>query len=217
MFLGVFVGSFAQNVSDYQYLVIPKQFDFQKTANQYQINGLIKFLFEKQNFSPFWADSLPNEVVLNPCKSLKVNVLDNSNMFTTKVVITLTNCKGEVVFTSSEGKSREKNFTQSFNEAIRSAFEDVKKLNYKFSEKQQVNPSKEVPKLYAQPTENGFQLVDTTPKIVFKLQKTSLKDVFNATNSQNVTGIFYKEQDFYIFEYSEANQTIKQSYKVEFF
>src|SRR5690606_26289315 len=32
--------------------------------------------------------------------------------------------------------------------------------------------------LYAQPVKNGYQLVDTTPKVIFILQKTSVQNVY---------------------------------------
>lgn len=229
----IFSGNVFGQVIENQYIIVPKQFQFQKKENQYQINALCKFLFEKNNFVAVWNDNLPENVVKNPCNTFKVDVKNQSNLLVTKVVLTLTDCKGSVVFTSREGKSREKDYTKAFNQAIRDAFEDVKKLKISklaSSEKEeelsvtfteiQTTPEilqeKNYPILYAQPTENGFQLVDNTPKIVFKLQKTSLENIFNALNINNINGIFYKKENYYIFEFIQNGKQEKEFYIVKF-
>lgn len=45
--------------------------------------------------------------------------------------------------------------------------------------------------LYAQPTATGFQLVDMSPKLVMKLYRTSVKDVFIA-EKDGMNGLFYR-------------------------
>lgn len=248
------VSVFSQKVSDYQYVIVPKQFQFQKSINQYQINGLSKFLFEKYNFTTFWDDNLPYEVTNNLCNVLKADVKSNSNMFVTKVVLTLTDCKGNVVFTSREGKSREKDFKKAYDEAIREAFEDVKNLNYKYvgsSQEKKVETQKDeqaiyktekhvtvenqisptfkqplpeghknslakYPILYAQPTENGFQLVDNTPKVVLKLQNTSRNELFIASKPDGTIGLFYLKAGTYVFEFFQNGKQQEEFYNVKF-
>lgn len=238
----VFKGIIAQNISEYQYVVVPKKFEFQRTENQYQINGLTKFLFEKYNFSTFWSDEIPREVHQNPCDMLKADVQNKSGMFVTKVIVTLIDCNGKIVFTSREGKSREKNYDKAYNEALRDAFEDIKALNYKYTKKdtntsvfsqiQEIQSKEQVittnddilpadvsntyPILYAQPIENGYQLIDKTPKIILKLQKTSLENIYNAIDFNNINGVFYKKEAIYIFEFTKNGQTEKIFYNVNF-
>ena len=38
------------NLNDYKYVIVPKKYDFLKEADQYQINSLSKFLFNKYGF-----------------------------------------------------------------------------------------------------------------------------------------------------------------------
>ncbi|MFY9242707.1 MAG: hypothetical protein WAO74_06740 [Polaribacter sp.] len=67
--------------------------------------------------------------------------------------------------------------------------------------------------LYAQAKDNGFQLVNTKPEVVFLLLKTSLKDVF-LINDNN--GIFYKNGDFWVAEYYKNDTLIAKKYQIKF-
>ena len=99
-----------QSLNEYKYLVIPAKFDFLKSENQYQLNDLAKFLFEKEGFVTTY-DNLerPADLSNNPCLGLTARVNNESNMFTTKLVSELVNCKNQKIFVSQEGKSKQKN------------------------------------------------------------------------------------------------------------
>ena len=60
--------------------------------------------------------------------------------------------------------------------------------------------------LYAQAIENGFQLVDSTPKVVYRIKKTGIADVFLI---ENKSAIIYKKGTDWILEYYE-NNVLKQ-------
>ncbi|AJR02478.1 hypothetical protein [Siansivirga zeaxanthinifaciens] len=60
--------------------------------------------------------------------------------------------------------------------------------------------------LYAQAIENGFQLVDSTPKVVYKIRKTGIDGVYMVENN-NAT--IYKKGADWIIEYYE-NNVLKQ-------
>src|SRR5690606_37434009 len=47
------LSSFGQDLSNYSYVVVPEKFSFLKEADQYQLNSLTKFLFEKNGFEAF--------------------------------------------------------------------------------------------------------------------------------------------------------------------
>lgn len=67
--------------------------------------------------------------------------------------------------------------------------------------------------LYAQATNNGFQLVDTTPKVVFIVLKTKRLNLFILEGKD---GIFYKNNSNWIAEYYQNNVLIKEEYQVRF-
>lgn len=67
--------------------------------------------------------------------------------------------------------------------------------------------------LYAQVTNNGYQLVDITPKVIFKVLKTKQENLF-IIESKN--GIFYKNNSIWIAEYYQNNVLIQEEYQVKF-
>ena len=128
-----------ENLNVYKYVIIPKRFDFQKTADAHQINSLTKFLFEKKGFKTYFTDdSIPEEVLLNPCLKLNVNLVNESNLFTTKVYFELFNCMNQLVLKTEVGLSREKDLKKGFHEAIRTAFSTIENMPYQFSDDNRV-------------------------------------------------------------------------------
>ncbi len=86
--------------------------------------------------------------------------------------------------------------------------------------KKVVQPVKEVETeasenlLYAQPIKNGYQLVDSAPKIVYILQATSLQDVFLLKNRK---GIFLKKGNYWVLEfYDENGQLVQEKVNAKF-
>lgn len=145
LFLSLFIfaginSGFAQTINSYKYVLIPETYEFTGKKDEYQLNSLTKFLFEKEGFNTLMTTlKRPVELQQDPCLGLTTNVENNSGIFVTKLVIVLTNCSGEVVFKSKEGRSREKNYKAAYHEALRNAFESVKELNYHYTGKSE-NP-----------------------------------------------------------------------------
>ena len=67
--------------------------------------------------------------------------------------------------------------------------------------------------LYAQPKNNGFQLVNMKPEVVFLILKTNLKDVFIIKDKN---GVLYKNENTWYSEIYENNQLIKKEYLIKF-
>lgn len=234
---------FAQkSINNYKYIIVPKQFDFLKTADKYRTSSLTKFLFNKNGFTAFISDEeLPAELANNRCLALIAEVKNNSNMFTTKNNIELKDCNNNVVYTSQEGKSKIKDYKRAYHEAIREAFNSIKRLNYNYTpavnhvdselasspqgefQEVQTEVVEKVIKervvklsendLFAQPKKNGYQLINTKPEIVFELLNTNVKDVYIIKNKN---GILYKNNNNWIAEYYENNVKITTQYNVKF-
>ena len=49
-----------ERLSAFDYVVVPDRFDFQYERDQYQINSLLKFLFNKHGFHAFFPSELPD-------------------------------------------------------------------------------------------------------------------------------------------------------------
>ncbi|GGW23895.1 hypothetical protein [Arenibacter certesii] len=71
--------------------------------------------------------------------------------------------------------------------------------------------------LYAQAIPNGYQLVDSTPKIVMTLQQTSFSNFYFANpNWQDESGILFKKGGNWIFEYYEGNELVNKKMNIKF-
>lgn len=254
------------SLNDYKYIIVPKKYEFLKEADQYQVNSLTEFLFNKYGFQAFMeGEEYPDDLNENRCLALTSDVIKDSAIFKTKLQIVLKNCNGLVVYTTKVGETREKDYARAYNEALRNAFEELQTVDYKYvptnkqtavaastktetknevseeiqqlreeieslkQEKEEAKvateqkniPTEVVPVvstttsespsevkdiLYAQKIENGFQLVDSSPKVVYKIRNTSLENVF-MVEGKNAT--LYKKGDSWILEYYE-NDVLKQ-------
>lgn len=135
-----FVNDFcAQNsVNDYKYIIVPEGYVFLRENDDYQLNSLTKFLFEKYGFTAFIrGEDLPEDLKTNGCKGLRADVRKNSGLLKTKLIVDLIDCNGSVVFSTKEGTSREKEYKKSYHEALRNAFKDIQALNYKYNGKKE--------------------------------------------------------------------------------
>lgn len=203
-------------------IIIPKQFKFQKQENQYRLNTLIKHQLTTENRQVFWADALPLQISVAPCQALRLEVKDKSNWFTTKVRIELTDCKGEVVFTSEEGRSGEKDFERSFTEAVKNALVSVNDFLNEKTENQWRSYGEEralgVKVLYAKnwAGNDSFSLFDEDGKQIFSLQKTSIPNTYLAQRNDGANGILTLKEIFYHFEYSQKEGKITDRYQIEF-
>ncbi|AUC86450.1 hypothetical protein CW731_14690 [Polaribacter sp. ALD11] len=120
-----------KKVNNYKYIIVPERFSFLKKNDQYKTSSLTKFLLKKNGFTVILdSEEYPLELKIDPCKALKVNVVDKSSMFKTKLIIELNNCFDNVVYSSKEGGSRHKEYKKSFQEAIRNAHESMIDLKY---------------------------------------------------------------------------------------
>lgn len=228
---------FSQNsVNNYKYVIVPNQFDFLDEVDQFRLNSLTQFLFNKYGFIAFMEDeTFPEDLMFNSCLGLKADVIDDSGAFKTKLKIELKNCKDELIFVSQEGLSFDKTYEVAYNKALRDAFTYVAALKYQYvpsenilseSRDTRVEANQEIEQLkaeietlkkenettvatesaialnadevvektdekveisinngtsgvlYAQKTDYGFQVVDSTPKVVMVLLNTKNPDVF---------------------------------------
>jgi len=69
--------------------------------------------------------------------------------------------------------------------------------------------------LYAQPTENGFQLIDKTPKVVMKLLKTSRPDSYIAIKD-GIQGSLNAKDNQWFFEYYQNDKLVSEKVSVKF-
>lgn len=265
-FFSIFIACFIvtsvfsqSSLNEYKYVIVPKKFDFLKEQDQYQLNSLTQFLFNKYGFEAlFEGDDYPQDLATNRCLALRSNVLKDSGMFKTKLKVELKDCNDKVVYNTEVGESREKDYKTAYNLALRDAFKSIESLNYKYEPNEKVmalttpkaitksDASKEIQELrqeiqnlkkeaevekmaakdikdkaeaveesiieggsnilYAQEIENGFQLVDSSPKVIYRIKKTNLNNVFLV---ENKGAVIYKNGEDWLVEYY-VNNILKQ-------
>jgi len=132
---GFVLMSSAQDLNNYKYIIVPETFSFTDGVDQYRLNSLTKFLFEKNGFNTIMkTEDKPGDLKNDPCLGLNTNITDNSNLFVTKLTLQLIDCGGNVVFETKEGSTRAKDFKTAHHEALRDAFNTVETLEYKYVE-----------------------------------------------------------------------------------
>lgn len=264
-----------EEINNYKYILIPKKFSFLKYEDQYQINSLTEFLFNKYGYKAFMSeDELPEDLSQNRCLALKANVEEvRGGFLKTKLQILLLDCNDKVIAESMIGETRIKEYAKAYNVAVRNAFKTFQYFDYEFNPDNEItsvttassnssqNPKSsdselvtdemlakqeeaekelkklkmevaelkmaknETPKaangefllagkaLYAQPMDNGFQVVDTEPKKIMFLLKTSLTDVFNV---QGKNALVYKKDEKWYYESQDPENQTKEVINLNF-
>lgn len=218
------------SVNDYKYAIVSSRFTFQSKNDEYRLNTLTKMFLEQYGFIAFLdTDEMPEELVNSNCNKLFVDVISTGNFIKTKLKITLKDCKKNILYTTNEGTSREKEFDKSYNFALREALQSFKILNYKYNPKTvsdnkfpknevliiNENFNNEIAVLFAQPIANGFQLVDNSPKVIMKIFKTSSENCFIAVK-ENLHGVLFSKGNVWFFEYYENEKLISERINVKF-
>lgn len=243
LFLLVSAVGFAQNLDGYKYAMVPSKFLFLKEDNMFNLNLLTKMYLQKYGFETYFnTETAPDEFVISNCNKIYIDVLENNNLFTTKLKVVVKDCKGTVIATSEEGTSREKEYRVAYNEALRMAFDNFGMLKThqfqvspdqsgtikdqsqkavdlvnRLESKEEVSQDQMVFKKYnTVAIENGFNLITVGGDYkIFQIFKTSSNEVFIA-NRDSVFGVLIKKTDNWFFEYYENNILKSELIKVTF-
>ncbi len=119
-------------LSDYKYVIVEKQFHFQNEPNEYNLNRLVKFLFDKHGFNAILeGEPLPSDLKANYCLAMTSEV-KATGALRTKAQVILRDCENNVVYTSEEGSTKLKDFDRAYEMAIRKSFESFSELDYRY-------------------------------------------------------------------------------------
>ncbi len=197
--------NFAQNnLNGYKYVIVPKKYEDFKEDNKYELNALTKFLFEKNGFKTFFEyETYPEDLIKNPCLAVTAKLNDNSKMFSSKVNFELMDCFNKVVFTSIEGKSKEKDYKKSYQEALRQSFVSFEKLDYNFDSSKIVNSAITT----SSSSPEVIPKAVSTPAVAVAVDKTVSQPVNTETNASSMVKS-YKNDDISFFLIEQNNNLI---------
>lgn len=68
--------------------------------------------------------------------------------------------------------------------------------------------------LFAQPISNGYQLIDTEPKVIYKIYKTSDKNVYTAVKGA-IQGVLIAKNGGWFFEYYQNDKLVSEEVNVK--
>ncbi len=204
VFISFFSSTFGQDLNSYKYVIVPSSFEFLKEPNQYQLNELTKFLFEKNGFEVYMGDEeLPMELNQNRCKALIANVKNDSGLFSTKLVLVLKDCKNNQLFISEEGSSREKDYKIAYQEALRNAFESISALNYKYEGEVSAGPaakSKNVVELVIVPVTKAEPIAQEImpAEVEVSIIPVNMDQIAENSKNENTFNFLYEAKAFYL-------------------
>jgi hypothetical protein len=235
IFLTISIYAQVEKLNSYKYAVVDNQFNFLKKIDQYQTSSLTKFLVSKTGITTFLkGEEIPLEFLSESCEGIYVSVTEDSSLFKTRNRIEFKDCSGATVFFTKYGISNEKDYRKAYTKAIRNAFNSIS--NYVHVYKKKANNQKKIPiadtsfeankdtkeikkvketteTLYAQPRENGFQLVNEKPEVVFFLIGTGKEGVFIIKDKN---GLLYKKGGTWFAETYENGKKVIRAYNVKF-
>jgi hypothetical protein len=190
-------------------------------------------------------ETAPDDFIANNCNKVFVDVIPNNYFFTTRVKVVIKDCRGTILYTSEEGTSKDKEYKVAYNQALRMAFDSfsiLKTHKYQRSQKSlgmigepapapvKVNVEKVIvtsenvkvytskvdnSSLFVQPITNGFQIIDSEPKVIYKIFNTSTKDVYIATKG-TIQGVFFSRNNEWFFEYYQNDKLVTEKVEVKF-
>ena len=196
-----FVG-IAQNFNEYKYAILPSKFAFTKEENQYNLNLLTKMYLQKYGFETYYNnENAPDEFVNSNCNKIFIDVLENNNLFTTKLKVLVKDCKGNVLATSDEGISKEKEYNVAYNLALRMAFD-----NFLILKGHQFKPSQKSLGMIGEPanTVDKTDKVEVLQKEIIPqkelVQNQMFEKKYKAMSTKNGFNLIAVSSDYKIFQ-----------------
>ncbi|NND62031.1 MAG: hypothetical protein HKN48_02435 [Flavobacteriaceae bacterium] len=194
------VNTFAQKgPNDYSFVVVPERFDFQAEKDQFQLNSLTKFLFNKHGFNAYFNAELPN---VSRCDGLWADVQREDGFVWTRLTVILNDCNGDEVYRSSIGKSKDKEYKKAYFEAMRQAFESIEAEQFQQPE----------PKIYAdfeEKTEKDEVKISEVKESEPSVDDTSVIETKVATSEVNMSNMEFVSGNYSLLKVDDQYQILQ--------
>ncbi|WP_235819736.1 hypothetical protein [Flavobacterium davisii] len=220
--------SLGQSLNDYKIALIPSKFSFQNEDNQYRINTTVKMYLKQKGIEAYLSnEKLPEDFLDYNCDKLFINAVEENTIFSTKIKFEFKDCRGNILFTTDLGESREKDVATGYNLATIQSLGSFNKANYKFSGKsfddeivqaklKEMNKEEITEtKIVTVKTELSYELIDKITGENLVLYKTSTPFVF-LTSFKNRNGMVVKKDNTWFFEYLEEERVNREKIDISF-
>ncbi len=131
--------SFSQSINNYEFVIVPTKFEFQRSENEYNLSTILKFRLEEYGFKAFYSNDQVNLNMKDKCLFLNANVVSETNMLFVKLYVEFKDCNNKIIYKTPIGTTKTKDRKTASKEALEKALLSVKYLNYKFDGKKTEN------------------------------------------------------------------------------
>ncbi|WP_353778876.1 hypothetical protein [Winogradskyella sp. 3972H.M.0a.05] len=153
----------------------------------------------------------PSDAVLS--RSLKVSSSNEEEVKTAEAKIKELEEEVKALKEKKETDVVETEMKEDVSEAVNEAVSVVEDVVEEVKETAETKVEEKADVLYAQPIDNGFQLVDTTPKKVMVLLYSGVKDVFIVKGED---AIVYKKGDVWIYAENDSKSLKSKGLSIKF-
>lgn len=110
----------AQTVGDYKYVMIPSEFATLK--ENYGMDTILRNSLKSKKYIVLSAEksNWPNDALINPCKILNADVLNEKSLLRNKISLQFKDCNNKIIY-SEKSSSTIKEFEPGFQDAMRQA------------------------------------------------------------------------------------------------
>lgn len=126
-----------ERLNDFKFVVVPMQYAMFDEENKYLLNSLSKHLLTEAGFTTYVnTDPKLTNMELDRCMGLYAHISGTPEDFfslKTKIRLQLKDCKGNLVYETSEGVSKLKKYKEAYQEALRDAASALSSLDYAYN------------------------------------------------------------------------------------
>ena len=220
----------AQNIADYKYISVPKEFNDFKDKKNYGLSNLLQKSLKTKQYTVLSEskEQWPEEAIKNPCNILNADILDDKGFLRNKLILQFKNCEGKAILSEKAG-SNIKEFEEGFQDALRQTFVKIPVSNPKAvaiikketpnQDLGKANLDSKSEKNTAQRFSDGkitlqkimiddhqFILVEAGDSVPFaSFRETTKKDVFRVKLKNGTTSIAYYDNGSIVIEIPTAN------------
>lgn len=190
----VFQGFSQKKIGDYTYIVVPPQFEFVKGKDTYRLNTLTRYQLRQYGYSAVFTQELPKD--LTRCDVLYLDATGGGSFVFTKMNVVLKDCNEFVVFRTKEGKSKQKEYKDAYQEAMRDAL-----LSFELADEEDIQtPDPDSSTTAAVNAETSKANAKGVPKTITESMKKKKPPVTEIPDEVAPKGKVYRYKEYRIIE-----------------